>query len=236
MAKNNSDNTMLILAIIAVAVSAVAFLVSAGLFGGLTGYATASGNVNATVSSTASIALNVSSIQFGSGQIVAGQGGVILDSNFTGGQTTPYPTSGTFNRTNISNNGDGRTRGGIIVENNGNSDINLQVNLDSATTISQALCQGLSQCTGGTPLPNFQLMWTNNRTGSCAGGSQPENSYFVPTVGNSITGPWDTLCGATNFKWNTLGQKGRVEVNAKITLNDQTPPHTINAILNFQGS
>lgn len=227
--KNNSDNLMLVLAIVAVVVSFVAFLMVSG-FIGVSGRATDTGYVNATIVSTASIKMNVSTIEFGSGQIAAGGGGVILNSNFSNGQVTPYPSSGTFNRSLAANGGDRKQRGGLIVENDGNVNVNLQVNMgDSA---ANAICRTIgAECRTNTPpTPAFELLWVRNTTGNpCTTPSIAENTWFVPVVG-TITGPFTSICSSSSFQ---AFVSDRIEVHARITMNDQTPPGLVNQQIIF---
>jgi hypothetical protein len=242
MASNakSSDNLLLILAIVAVAVSVIGVILS--MSGGfITGHATtATGNVNLTVSQNMAIRMVIDNIGFGSGQITAGNA-VVLESNFTDGLVVMG--SGTFNRSLPANNGDGRKTGGLIIENNGNVPVTtLTVSGGAGYALADFICGGVASPCWTAPTPvafpggqgaQFQLAAKDNITGSCQTYSA---GLFANQAWVNVTNGAQTIC--TTFKDSTTGPPAtnRIEVHARIRMPENTPATYKNNVLTFQAS
>jgi hypothetical protein len=141
-----SDNLLLAIAVIAVAVSIIGAGVTYNsvsvIQNMLTGYATSTGTINLTVASTASINFTTNNINWGSGQVTVGQTSATL--NTAGGAT------------NVTNGNWTGNTAGFVVENIGN--VNVSFNLATGKNATTLL--------GGTS-PSYQYNVTNVDPGSC---------------------------------------------------------------------
>lgn len=242
MASNNSsDSLLLVLAVVAVLVSAVGLFASMGVFGvskGITGYQVSnqtSGVVNVTISQNLIIRMNVSSIDFGPGAINPGAQSVVLQSNQSG-TGMMSPAGGTFNR---NANGDGNAGQGLLLENIGN--VNASIYVRSSASSVNFSCGTDGACLGN-PFPhnpNFTLAWSmppGNNTCNGAGNTNaawPMNNW-VDVNSSSTNGNLGTwVCGKMNYLPNV---GNRLNFHVRIVLPENSPPGLKTATITFTGN
>jgi hypothetical protein len=146
-----TDNVLLVVAVIAVIVS----LVGAGLTysyinafkSKMTGFATTAGWINLTVEESASVNFTYYNVNWGSGRVASGKENATMD---TSNQSAENVTNGNFT---------GNTNG-LVIENIGNKNVtlNLTVTSDAVTMIGGSA--------SGGPVLKWRL--SDNETGSCS--------------------------------------------------------------------
>jgi hypothetical protein len=168
MAKEN--NTLLIIAVIAVIVAVAALLITYSNQYALSRILlspTGTGTTSVNIASKADISFIADSINWGSGAVLLGQGSDTLNTD----QSNVAPdvsTKGYWNRNpNLpvaGDGGDGRTNG-LVVRNDGNAAVSLSL-------YSDKLAMGfIGGGTGTIPDPEFGFKVRNNETSSCTGGT-----------------------------------------------------------------
>ena len=167
MPKNKFDAIQLVgyLAILVIIISLASF----GMV--LTGNAT--GTVNITVETSASINFTTFVINWGSGVVAPAQSNATLDTS-----------AGVNNVTN--GNWTGNTQG-LILENIGN--VNVSINLTAGKNATEFI--------GGTT-PLFQYNATNNETGSCLNSTGGTGALSLGTYAN-ITSLPSVICGRLRY-------------------------------------
>jgi len=172
-----TDNILLIVAIVAVAVS----IIGAGITysyitafkSKITGFAASSGTVNLSIESTASINFTTDIINWGSGRVSAGWPNATLN------------TAGGAN--NVTNGNWTGNTAGLVVENIGNLNITLNISFGTDAT-------GLL---GGTN-PYYEYNVTNNEGSSCLNATGGTDALSLGTFKSANT-TTQLVCGRMPF-------------------------------------
>lgn len=159
-----TNKTLAILLVAAVAVSLFGIVMTLNKVSSITGYATSAktGTATLNVSSTTSIAIKQSAINFGSGTINTSGGYTSCTLYVNGTQSAPTRSVQTPNCIGFTSTSSAIP---FVIENDGN--VNVSVVVKSNATVAQFIG---GSGTGGHPVAEFQFMALNNETNSCATG------------------------------------------------------------------
>ena len=177
----DNDNFLLVVAVVAVAVSLIAtgftYFSIANLVSQISGFATSTAQANLTVESTAAINFTTNFISWGSGRVNPGSSSASLTTlgtnNVTGGNWTLT------------------TAGGLRVENIGTINVSLNITVG----------KNASNFIGGTN-PAYELNITNAEASSCLVSTFTLGSWYTANTTNNILncGTFQFISGADSIR------------------------------------
>ncbi len=204
----NQDNLLLIVAVVAVAITIIGLGVtynSLSVFNNfLTGFATENGTVSVNIQTIASINITSANnapgktLNWGSGTFNAGASHALLVSNGT-------VVNGTW--TSIAK--------GFVVENVGN--LNVTLNISAVSAASTFL--------GGTS-PLFQYKFSNNESGSCTFSAGVENTWKEFTT--------TSTAACSKFHFVDTSDRINLDILVKIPNNGKTGALTNTVVLTYE--
>jgi len=176
-----SNKTLAMFLVFSIVISLGGVILSLSKIGSLstTGYATGTGTASINVSTTTSVRFAISTINFGTGNV-----------NTTGGYTNctmSINDSATISRTGCVGFSATNTDGTFVIENDGNTNVNLTLNCSANES---------GFIGGDIAIRDFDFAVSNNETGSCTGTLSNTGWTNVP-----ITNP--NICNNLTYVDNT---------------------------------
>lgn len=225
MISKKEDNTLLIVAVIAVVVAAIGLFVTWGNIFALEKVMlgpSGTGLTNVSISSTLEINFTVTKVDWGAGSIPLTCGPSCIDFLDTNSTFSPDRSSlGYWGRApnfpSANDGGDNRD-GGFVVENIGNSPVKFAVaSIDAATYIP---------VTGtGSPTPMYAFTMHNNKSNSCT--AQVGGTFdlgWVNFTGTTLPGNYINVCDS--FSNNPSSNALEINVRIGIPVNAQSGTRT----------